>query len=128
MERLLRRLHATCLVAAGVLVIGLVVGHSIRVARVHQNSMAPTVRDGQLLFCIRAGVLAVFSRHPSAGDVALIQAGNAMLIKRIDHLGISSITGEATAYVLGDNPIQSTDSRSFGAVPIQNIEAICGTN
>lgn len=128
MEHLRRNLSATTLVAAAVLASGLVLGHSIRVVRVHQDSMSPTVRDGQLLLCIRAGILPMVGRHPRAGDVALIQTGAVTLVKRIDHLGISSTTGEATAYLLGDNPIQSTDSRSFGAVPFHSIQAVCNVN
>ena len=72
--------------------------------RVSGDSMEPNLHDGQWLIINRVS-------RPKVGDVVGFRYGNTELIKRI-------IRPEGDSWwVEGDNKEQSTDSRSFGAIP-----------
>jgi len=80
------------------------------VRRVHGNSMAPTLVDGQL-------VVGRQTRELQAGDVVIIIHNELEKIKRIErHEG-------DLVYLLGDNPTESTDSRTLGWLPAKTILA-----
>ena len=75
--------------------------------RVAGDSMNPCFRAGDTVLvrpAVRASVGSiVVSRHPFKSDV--------LLIKRV-----TEVTDEGM-HVMGDNPAESTDSRSLGAIP-----------
>jgi nickel-type superoxide dismutase maturation protease len=76
------------------------------------GSMAPTFAPGDRLLLIRRW------RTLRVGDVVALTDPtfrDRSLVKRV-----ASIDG-ASATVVGDNEAASTDSRSFGAVPIESI-------
>ncbi len=82
------------------------------------DSMLPTLKPGDCVFINpelkpEIGDI-VFFRHP------FIQ--NLYVVKRL-----ADITPEGNYYVLGDNPPESTDSRSFGAILAKDIlgVAVC---
>lgn len=82
------------------------------------NSMFPTLKDGD---CI------IFNPElePETGDIILFNhpfIQNLKVVKRI-----SEITAEGNLIVLGDNPSESTDSRSYGAILAKNVlgVAVC---
>jgi phage repressor protein C with HTH and peptisase S24 domain len=80
------------------------------VRRVNGNSMAPTLVDGQL-------VVGRQTRELQAGDVVIIIHNELEKIKRIErHQG-------DLVYLLGDNPAESTDSRTLGWLPAKSILA-----
>ncbi|MEJ7848956.1 MAG: nickel-type superoxide dismutase maturation protease [Pyrinomonadaceae bacterium] len=86
--------------------------------RVEGNSMKPTLEDGDSVFIepanqFRAGDI-VLTNHPFKKSVKIL--------KRIE-----SITLEGAYFLVGDNPTESTDSRSFGAIPAKEIigKAVC---
>ena len=80
-------------------------------------SMAPTLRDGDRVIV----ALTAYRRHaPRIGDVVLLEGpGGLPLVKRVSAL--TSATGPEMMWVLGDNPAESSDSRSFGPVPVSQV-------
>jgi nickel-type superoxide dismutase maturation protease len=78
-------------------------------------SMEPAYRDGDRLLVNR---LAYVLRAPGPGDVVVLrdpQQPGRYLLKRVAQAP-EGARGPGRFYVLGDNPRESRDSRSFGAV------------
>ena len=73
--------------------------------------MEPTLSPGDFVLVNRLS----YKLHPPArGDLVVVrdpQVPSRFLVKRIADLSVSG------AYVVGDNEIQSRDSRTFGPVP-----------
>lgn len=94
----------------------------VRRVEVAGRSMAPTLLPGDRLLVVRPLPTARRERGPrlSPGDLVAVRdprLHSRLLVKRltaVDH-------GAGTAWVLGDAPAASTDSRSFGAVPLRSI-------
>lgn len=85
---------------------------------VEGDSMRPLLAPGEMLVADR-GVYRDY--RPAAGDVVLARDPRdpvRLLVKRIDHLDL-----HGNAWLLGDNAAASTDSRVFGAVPLDAIAA-----
>ena len=72
--------------------------------------MAPALKAGQL-------VVGRQTRELAAGDVVIVSHNGLEKIKRIEKQ-----EGDLV-YLLGDNPSESTDSRSFGWLPAKTIIA-----
>ena len=87
--------------------------------RISGESMAPGLRSGdEVLVDPRA----YRRRPPRVGDVVLARhpwRTDVKIVKRV-----ARVTSSGELFLLGDNPdrLQSTDSRSFGAVPLSAIE------
>lgn len=82
------------------------------------NSMLPTLKSGDRVFINR-------SAKPEVGDIVLARhpfKQNVKIIKRFTEL-----TPENAFFLVGDNCSESTDSRSFGAIPAEDIlgVAVC---
>lgn len=58
-------------------------------------------------------------RRPRIGDVVIVRHGQREKIKRL-----AKLAGDGRAYVLGDNPPASTDSRQFGWLQQHEIRAL----
>lgn len=80
----------------------------ILIRRVNGASMHPTLPHGKI-------VVAVKHRKPRVGDVVIVRHHRVEVLKRIH-----DIKGEL-AYLLGDNPQESTDSRHYGWLPLSKI-------
>ena len=95
--------------------IGWLLGRYKRV-RVQGQSMAPTLSEGAVVLVdlhvsTRQKSLAgeiVVARHPYRKDTRLL--------KRVDH-----VLSDGRCFLIGDAPGASTDSRSFGAVPVADV-------
>ena len=78
--------------------------------------MLPAYRDGDTALVDTGACVDLL---PQPGDVVLaahpFQSGVRM-VKRVDH-----ITQDGRVFVVGDNPSESTDSRTFGALPPSKI-------
>ena len=89
-----------------------------RIFRVQGDSMLPTLRDGD-------AVMIAPSRSIEPGDVVLAShpyKSSVKILKRVN-----GIDGEGRYSLTGDNPAESTDSRTFGSLPIEYIQgkAVC---
>lgn len=73
--------------------------------------MMPTLKPGYVVVGLR-------TLRPKAGRVVVAEVGGRLVIKRV-----ASIDG-GKVWLLGDNPSQSTDSRTFGAVPVEAVRAV----
>ena len=76
------------------------------------NSMTPTLCNGEVVLVIP---LAVYS----VGDVVLANhpyKSSVKILKRV-----AQIEPNGALHLIGDNPAESTDSRTFGTVSIESI-------
>ena len=78
------------------------------IRRVVGDSMLPAYKHGQIVLAVRARKLAV-------GDVVIIIHGGIEKIKRLYDMRTNAV------FVVGDNWVESTDSRSFGWLPKSSI-------
>jgi phage repressor protein C with HTH and peptisase S24 domain len=81
----------------------------IGIYRVAGESMLPTYQSGDTLLGLRWF-------KPKKGDVIIINRDRP-LIKRVTHVNVEGI------FVEGDNPRRSTDSRTFGLIRPDRVEA-----
>lgn len=83
--------------------------------RVVENSMLPTLRDGDEVVVQLAGK----GKRPfSPGDIIIAQhpLKEMKMIKRVD-----KVLEDGRLFVLGDNLAESSDSRAFGAISPQLV-------
>lgn len=85
---------------------------TLLIRQVVGTSMSPTLRAGQIVIATgRFG-------YVHAGDIVIIDHDGREKIKRVSH-----VDPDKGIYVLGDNPGESTDSRSFGWIDHEDIIA-----
>ena len=86
--------------------------------RVDGDSMLPTLKDGDAVMIATSQSISpgdiVLAKHPYKQSVKVLKR-----VEKIDDAGRFSL--------IGDNPAESTDSRTFGTVPIEYIygKAVC---
>ena len=73
------------------------------------NSMMPTLKPGQDLISFNWFI------NPKIGDLVVVQVGGKEMIKRVHYIHGREVI------VQGDNLLESTDSRHFGAVNIDQV-------
>lgn len=78
--------------------------------RVSGESMLPTYRSGDALLGLKWF-------RPRVGQVVVADRDSRLLIKRL-----VALDGQY-ASLQGDNPARSTDSRSYGPLPVSTIKA-----
>lgn len=74
--------------------------------------MLPTLVEGQDVLSFN---WAYFGRRPKAGDIVVIKVDGMEMVKRIQKVNDRHI------FVVGDNKEESTDSRNFGEIGMENI-------
>lgn len=79
--------------------------------RVVGRSMSPMLQPGQLIIAT-----SLFKRL-RAGQVVVLRKNGRELIKRIERIESNKV------FVIGDNPLASTDSRQFGWLDVSTVVA-----
>ena len=83
--------------------------------RVEGSSMSPTLNDGDI-------VLIDVHAEIADGDILLADHPYKQSVKMLKRLTGFSENGEMI--LTGDNPDESTDSRTFGSVPLKNFRGV----
>ena len=89
-----------------------------KIFRVQGDSMLPTLTDGDTVMIIPTKSIApgdvVLANHPYKSSVKMLKR-------------VSEIDGDGRYSLTGDNPAESTDSRTFGSLSIECIQgkAVC---
>lgn len=86
----------------------------LAIRRVVGDSMLPTLKPGQLVLVLQ------WRLRPKVGQIVIIEHQGLLKIKRITKIRDGKI------YILGDNPVQSTDSRTLGWLSYNSIQGIVG--
>lgn len=81
------------------------------VRRVAGDSMLPTLRPGRII------IARPHFGNVRVGDVVVVWQGGLEKVKRVQQVR------EDYVYVVGDNQAHSTDSRSFGWLPVSAVVA-----
>lgn len=82
------------------------------------DSMLPTLKEGDCVFINP-------SAKPKVGDIVLFRHPFKQSVNVVKRL--AQITPDGRYFLLGDNALESTDSRSFGAIAAKDIlgVAVC---
>ncbi len=96
----------------------LLIGHSNRIEKikVSGNSMLPLYSDGDILML---DILAYDKISPIVGDIIVCKhpyVKDMLLIKKV-----SRIDKDKRLFIVGINPDESTDSRSFGTISQRSV-------
>lgn len=89
-----------------------------RAFRVDGESMMPAIRTGDAVLIDPAAAIAqgdvVLARHPYRSSVKILKR-------------VSAVAPDGALTLIGDNPDESTDSRTFGSISIDLIigKAVC---
>jgi nickel-type superoxide dismutase maturation protease len=79
---------------------------------VEGNSMLPTLKDGDAVLIKRRARIEtgdiILANHPFKKSVKILKR-------------VKSFTAKGDLFLVGDNPPESTDSRTFGAVPLKYL-------
>ena len=107
-------LYALALIAVVAESVGAVLWLRWRFSRheVRGNSMSPALREGDWIIVDRKAYARALPRR---GDIVLARdprEPSRTLVKRVDYIDL-----HGHVWLLGDNAAESTDSRTFGAVP-----------
>lgn len=107
----------------------------IDAALIQGRSMLPGYAEGDIVFILKcayglrgaAGEYRIIWTEPQKGDIvaAIRPDTGALIIKRVSDFEFLIDTEKARMlkgyFLLGDNKFESSDSREFGAVPMNNI-------
>lgn len=74
--------------------------------------MSPTLKEGQDVVSFNWSYL---GNKPKVGDIVVIKVNGKEMVKRIQNVH------DREVFVAGDNMIESTDSRQFGPIDIDQI-------
>lgn len=82
------------------------------------DSMLPTLKQGDLVFINP-------SAKPKIGDIVLFRHPFKQSVKAVKRL--AQITADGRYFLVGDNALESADSRSFGAIRAKDVlgVAVC---
>jgi signal peptidase I len=79
----------------------------IYIRRVIGDSMIPTLYERDIVLAIK--------KRPKQGDIVISKVGDREVIKRVQNISPTAL------FLVGDNLTESTDSRSYGEIPITSL-------
>ncbi|MEY4444414.1 MAG: Signal peptidase peptidase [Actinomycetota bacterium] len=109
------------------LLMAIFLGQRLGVVKITGNSMAPTFKDGALM--IYASIAKEGRRRQKQldrlmiGDVVIFDREGQTMIKRIKRMNMSANTNQLMIWVEGDNQLESVDSRQWGPIPMNLVDA-----
>ena len=109
------------------LIMAIIRGQRLGVVKITGNSMAPTFKDGALM--IYASIAREERRRQNQlnrlmiGDIVIFDREGQTMIKRIKRMNMSANTDQLMIWVEGDNQLESVDSRQWGPIPINLVDA-----
>ena len=109
------------------LIMAIIRGQRLGVVKITGNSMAPTFKDGALM--IYASIAREDRRRQKQlnrlmiGDIVIFDREGQTMIKRIKRMNMSANTDQLMIWVEGDNQLESVDSRQWGPIPINLVDA-----
>ena len=109
------------------LIMAIIRGQRLGVVKITGNSMAPTFKDGALM--IYASIAREDRRRQKQlnrlmiGDIVIFDREGQTMIKRIKRMNMSANTDQLMIWVEGDNELESVDSRQWGPIPMDLVEA-----
>ena len=109
------------------LIMAIIRGQRLGVVKITGNSMAPTFKDGALM--IYASIAREDRRRQKQlnrlmiGDIVIFDREGQTMIKRIKRMNVSANTDQLMIWVEGDNQLESIDSRQWGPIPINLVDA-----
>ncbi len=84
--------------------------------RVRGASMLPTLKEGDIIFY---DPRAYRQQFPVMDDIVIVQhpaRSELKIVKRVEN-----VTSDGRVFIIGDNVAETTDSRDFGHVPVDEI-------
>jgi len=109
------------------LLMAIFLGQRLGVVKITGNSMAPTFKDGALM--IYASIAKEGKRRQKQldrlmiGDIVIFDRESQTMIKRIKRMNMSANTNQLMIWVEGDNQLESVDSRQWGPIPMNLVDA-----
>ncbi|MEN9680006.1 MAG: Signal peptidase peptidase [Actinomycetota bacterium] len=109
------------------LLMAIFLGQRLGVVKITGNSMAPTFKDGALM--IYASIAKEGRRRQKQldrlmiGDIVIFDREGQTMIKRIKRMNMSANTDQLMIWVEGDNQLESVDSRQWGPIPMNLVDA-----
>ena len=109
------------------LIMAIIRGQRLGVVKITGNSMAPTFKDGALM--IYASIAREDRRRQKQlnrlmiGDIVIFDREGQTMIKRIKRMNMSTNTDQLMIWVEGDNQLESVDSRQWGPIPVNLVDA-----
>ena len=103
-------------------------GQRLGVVKIAGGSMAPTFKAGKLL--IVAYLTTADAKRTKqlqkleVNDIVVFTREDQVMIKRIKRISKSATTNEMMIWVEGDNSLESIDSRQWGPIPLDLVEAV----
>lgn len=131
------------LICVGIILLTALFLWNFRIVRVDGNSMVPTLSDGQILLAsthvteLQKDDIVVFQQEGQrcvkrivavSGDKVLLKDGiiyvNGTFLPHYEYRGEETTytLQEGEFFVLGDNTVNSLDSRSFGPIKLEQIQ------
>ncbi len=95
-------------------------------AVVAEDSMAPALIEGDLLFVLPAGPAGLpwLRGVPREGSIVIVEREGRFDVKRVAALPTGAANPSGELWLLGDNAVVSNDSRQTGPVPLSALRGI----